>query len=214
CPRRQLAVEDLNHVFCFCAYVKDVWAILQYVSPTNSDQMDFHQWLSWMFDTYIMIKRSEIAITIWALWYTRNKLVHEGTNQGVGELIVFIRSYCTELATLTSDVGFVFAQRKACSGVIIHDAYGQNLGACSRLTNSVSSVFAAKELAVIHGLQFALEIGSLLMILEYIGQSGNRAAHVMAHDGLLQGEDYFWVEEAPDPVVVVAAEKHCLVKPP
>ncbi|MBA0709338.1 hypothetical protein Golax_024376 [Gossypium laxum] len=114
-----------------------------------------------MFDTYIMIKRSEIAITIWALWYTSNKLVHEGTNHGVGELVVFIRSYCTELATLTSgalcsnqstsvkwplppsnvvkvnvDVGFVFAQRKACSGVIIHDAYGQNLGACSRLTSS------------------------------------------------------------------------------
>ncbi|MFQ6626608.1 hypothetical protein Gotur_006310, partial [Gossypium turneri] len=64
------------------------------------------------------------------------------------------------------DVGFVFVQRKACSGVIIHDAYGQNLGACSRLTSSVSSVFAAKALAVIHGLWFALEIGSLSMILE------------------------------------------------
>ncbi|MBA0736863.1 hypothetical protein Gogos_010352, partial [Gossypium gossypioides] len=32
------------------------------------------------------------------------------------------------------DVGFVLAQRKACSGVIIHDADGQILGACSRLT--------------------------------------------------------------------------------
>ncbi|MBA0680075.1 hypothetical protein Goari_011800 [Gossypium aridum] len=197
-----------------------------------------------MFGTYIMIKRLEIAITIWALWYTRNKLVHEGTNQGVGELVVFIRSYCTELTTLTSgalcsnqstsvkwslppsnvvkvnvDVGFVFAQRKACSGVIIHDAYGQNLGACSRLTSLVSSVFATKALALIYGLRFALEIeinaftwkanelfkAFRVCRFQYIGRSRNRAAHAMAHDGLLQGEDYFWVEEALDPVVVVAA---------
>ncbi|MBA0852315.1 hypothetical protein Goshw_003799, partial [Gossypium schwendimanii] len=32
------------------------------------------------------------------------------------------------------DTGFVLAQRKACSRVIIHDADGQILGACSRLT--------------------------------------------------------------------------------
>ncbi|KAG8486154.1 hypothetical protein CXB51_019540 [Gossypium anomalum] len=136
--------------------------------------MDFHKWLSWMFDTYIMSKRSKIAITIWALYY------------------------CMELATLTSSA-FHSNQstsiKKAYSGLIIRDAYGQILGACSRLTSSVSSVFAAEAVA-------------------YIGLSENRDIHAMAHDGLLRGEDLFWVEESPDPIIVVAAEEHRLVKPP
>lgn len=31
-----------------------------------------------------MAKNTEIVVTKWAIWYAKNKLVHEGTNQGCG----------------------------------------------------------------------------------------------------------------------------------
>lgn len=112
------------------------------------------------------LKHREIAITLWAIWFTRNKLVHKGTNQGVRELVVFIRSYCGELVSLFAvltrlapstrdkwspplerivkvnvDASFHQAQHNACSGVIIRDNHEAILVACSRLIWPVSSVF-------------------------------------------------------------------------
>ncbi|MBA0786429.1 hypothetical protein Gotri_026017 [Gossypium trilobum] len=151
-----LDVENVNHVFRFCAFAKDVWVALEYTT----------------------------------------QLVDESTNQGVGELVVFIRSYRAELAALASgafqltpyvtvkwsppqsefvkinvDAGFHLAQKKASSGVILRDEIGQILGACSRVTYPVLSVFAAEAIAVIHDLRFAYELGFLSVILEWDSRS-------------------------------------------
>lgn len=117
--------------------------------------------------------------------------MHEDTKQGVGELVVFIRGYCAELAILATsalrsipstivhwslspvnvvkvnvDDGCILAQRKVCLEVITKDEYGQILGACSWLTNQVSTVFAAEALAVVCGLRFAYDMGFLLVMLD------------------------------------------------
>ncbi|MBA0549362.1 hypothetical protein Golob_020398, partial [Gossypium lobatum] len=101
-PQMLGIVEDVNHVLRLCAFALDVWAVLHYDSPPHEDQIGLHEWLSWMFDTYNTTKHLEIAITLWTLWYANNKLVHEGTHQGVGELVAFICGYCAELAALTT----------------------------------------------------------------------------------------------------------------
>ncbi|MBA0660772.1 hypothetical protein Goklo_012739, partial [Gossypium klotzschianum] len=64
------------------------------------------------------------------------------------------------------DDGFILAQRKVCLEVIIKDEYGQILGACSWLTNQVSTMFAAEALAVVCGLRFAYDMGFLLVMLD------------------------------------------------
>ncbi|KAK5812298.1 hypothetical protein PVK06_027726 [Gossypium arboreum] len=160
--------------------------------------MDFHKWLSWVFDTYIMTKRLKIAITIWDLWYARNKLVHEGTNQRAGELVVFIRSYCKELAALT------FGALHSNQSTSVKSVIGK-------------IIFTAEDFSEIN--VFTWEANKLskafrVCHFQYIGRSKNRDIRAMAHDGLLRGKDRFWVEEALDLVVVVAAEEHRLVKPP
>ncbi|KAH1073515.1 hypothetical protein J1N35_025843 [Gossypium stocksii] len=153
--------------------------------------MSFHEWLSWMFDTYTKIKHAEISTTLWALWFARNRLVLEGTNQDVGELVVFVRSYCAQLTVLAGgvlqassnatarwyppprdfvkvnvDAGFQLGQKKASSGVVTRYENGQILGACSRTTYLVLFVFAADAIAVTHGLRFAYELRFLSVILE------------------------------------------------
>ncbi|MBA0570456.1 hypothetical protein Golob_004112, partial [Gossypium lobatum] len=42
------------------------------------------------------------AITIWALWYARNKLIHEGILQSVNDVVTFVRGYGREYRVLSS----------------------------------------------------------------------------------------------------------------
>ncbi|MBA0566773.1 hypothetical protein Golob_011558, partial [Gossypium lobatum] len=151
CPRCHIDVENVNHVFCFCVFLRDVWVALEYTTPMH---------------------------------------VHEGTNQGVRELVVFVRSYyqLTALAggalrassnaivrwyppprdfiKVNVDAGFQLGQKKTSSVVVIRDENGQSLEACSRITYPVLSMFATEAIALTHGLHFAYELGFLSMILE------------------------------------------------
>ncbi|KAA3458961.1 reverse transcriptase [Gossypium australe] len=136
-----------------------------------------------MFENHSANKRAEIAVVLWVVWYARNKLIHEGTNQRVGYLVAFVRGYCADVEMLVAsidrssppqavrwspppisfveinvDAGFSLTQRKTRSGVIIRDEHGQIMGACS--------LFAAEALVAVHGLRFALDLSFQLVILE------------------------------------------------
>ncbi|KAG8472576.1 hypothetical protein CXB51_034381 [Gossypium anomalum] len=71
---------------------------LCYDRSLNDDQLSFPDWLAWMFAHYPVCKRTEIVVVLWALWFSRNNLVHEGVVQRVSELIIFIRGYYSEIA--------------------------------------------------------------------------------------------------------------------
>ncbi|MBA0669800.1 hypothetical protein Goklo_029054, partial [Gossypium klotzschianum] len=67
--------------------------------------------------------------------------------------------------------------------------------------------------AVLHGLQFALDLGFTNVILESDSKlviqniqqtKGNGAAHAMVVEGLRTKEDLFWVENVPLKVLEVA----------
>ncbi|KAG4176000.1 hypothetical protein ERO13_A11G223375v2 [Gossypium hirsutum] len=104
-------------------------------------------------------KHNEICVTMWAIWFARNHMVHEGTNQSVGEIVGFIRSYCVKLVSvihtnngvvsniqvrwslppagvvkINVDAGFRLNQKKAATGVVIRDESGEILGACCKIT--------------------------------------------------------------------------------
>lgn len=72
CLSCHLDLKNTNHVFHFCVFAKDVWVALENTTQVQDDQMSFHEWLSWMFDTYTTSKHTEISIRLWALWFARN----------------------------------------------------------------------------------------------------------------------------------------------
>ncbi|PPR82615.1 hypothetical protein GOBAR_AA38098 [Gossypium barbadense] len=178
-------------------FARDVWVALEYTTPVHGAQMSFHEWLSWMFDTYTKIKHAEISTTLRALWFARNRLVHEASSNSIA------RWYPPpwDFVKVNVDTGFQLGQKKASSGVVIRDENGQILGAYSRTTYLVLFVFAAEAIAVTHGLRFAYELGFF-------------TTHAMAKDGLSCDEDRFWVEEASTVVVAAAAEDRRLSDPP
>ncbi|KAG8478078.1 hypothetical protein CXB51_027374 [Gossypium anomalum] len=89
-------------------------------------------------------KHNEICVTMCAIWFAQNRMVYEGTNQSVGEIVCFIHSYCVELVSvipmnnglvssiqvqwspppirvvkINVDVGFRLNQKKVAIGVVI-----------------------------------------------------------------------------------------------
>ncbi|KAL4303296.1 hypothetical protein GQ457_10G012460 [Hibiscus cannabinus] len=75
----------------------NLWNRLGVFWPTSVGAFDFAKWLSWLFDSNTMIKCSDIIIALWALWYSRNLLYHEGKAQTVAEVFIFIQSYRNEI---------------------------------------------------------------------------------------------------------------------
>lgn len=63
------------------------------------------------------------------------------------------------------DASVHLAQHRAYSGVVIRDNHGEVMGACRKLTWPVSSVFLAEARAMVHGLQFAEDLGFQNVIL-------------------------------------------------
>ncbi|MBA0729062.1 hypothetical protein Golax_023252 [Gossypium laxum] len=59
--------------------------------PVLIAESSFIEWLYWVFNNIASGKKEEIAITIWALWFARNKLLHNKKEQTMDEVITFIR---------------------------------------------------------------------------------------------------------------------------
>ncbi|MBA0852830.1 hypothetical protein Goshw_010229 [Gossypium schwendimanii] len=75
--------------------------------------------------------------------------------------------------------------------------------------NLVRSVVIAEASAVLHGLQFALDLGFTKVILER-----NVAAHAMVVEGLQKHDDSFWVEYVPMKVLEMADSDKRFSRPP
>ncbi|XP_040942069.1 uncharacterized protein [Gossypium hirsutum] len=136
-------------------------------------------------------RKDEIAITIWALWFSRNKFVHEQKMQSIEEVVTFIRGFSREFRGISSilqhprprdlnkwvpplpnwvkinvDTGFSAARQHAASGFIIRNDEWLIMGSGFKTHNLVRSVVLDEATVVLHGLQFAPEMGFSNVILE------------------------------------------------
>ncbi|MBA0672117.1 hypothetical protein Goklo_007348 [Gossypium klotzschianum] len=80
--------------------------------------------------------------------------------------------------------------------------------------NLVRSVVIAEAIAVLHGLQFALDLGFTNVILESDSKLKEMGQPAMAVEGLRADEDSFWVEDAPLKVLEVADSDRQFSRPP
>ncbi|MBA0818713.1 hypothetical protein Gohar_027808, partial [Gossypium harknessii] len=61
-----------------------------------SSMVNFNEWLSWLLENSEKNRKGVIAVTIWAIWFSRNKFVHERKVQSLKEIVTFIRSFGLE----------------------------------------------------------------------------------------------------------------------
>ncbi|KAL4312747.1 hypothetical protein GQ457_01G025130 [Hibiscus cannabinus] len=191
CLRCSNAIESRNNLFRDCFFAMNLWTRLGVSWPTSVGAFDFAESLSWLFDSNMMIKCSDIIIALWALWYSRNLLYHEGKAQTVAEIFIFIRSYRNEIkciqerlpcslpgdripwkapplnvAKVNFDASLSSSEQRSCSGVVIRNDQGMLLGSCFTSHYHIASPFAAEAVAAIAGLRFVLHLGLRSIILE------------------------------------------------
>ncbi|KAL4279285.1 hypothetical protein GQ457_03G012310 [Hibiscus cannabinus] len=168
-----------------------LWDRFEVAWPTEVDQASFFEWMVCLFESFNKSRREEIAFTLWAIWFCRNLLIHEGKIQDLESLVTFVRSYKFEFGNFflnlnrpipSTSVGWKpppnewvkinvdaccpLSKDKAFSGAIIRNYKGSVLGSCIKFQHDFSSVFMAEAKAVVHGLSFAAELGFHHVILE------------------------------------------------
>ncbi|GMI83381.1 hypothetical protein HRI_002007400 [Hibiscus trionum] len=76
CLRCNTSIESTEHIIRDCQFAYDIWRNLGITWPTHLNTVNFKEWLTWILMHHSKHTHRKIAITIWAIWYSRNKLYH------------------------------------------------------------------------------------------------------------------------------------------
>ncbi|MBA0749293.1 hypothetical protein Gogos_003240, partial [Gossypium gossypioides] len=131
------------------------------------------------------------AISLWALWYKRNKLVNEGLNFELHDLVSFIQNYYQDLSfakakdltvgmkrntlwrppmpgfiKLNFDTSFVSITNLSISAVLARDFEGLIMGACTYPMMDIADAFMAEARACERAIYFALDMGFRKVVLK------------------------------------------------
>ncbi|KAL4339254.1 hypothetical protein GQ457_08G028110 [Hibiscus cannabinus] len=181
---------------------------------------------------YNSCRHSKIFITIWALWFARNKLVHENIVQELPELARFIRGYIFELRSSSSklahsnvraDVRWIPPPVRRSSGCVPGSSiwggnwvpkcyFGRRCShsvICKMLSSDVDTSIIRSVVAEAKALSRRFQSCRF----SFVGRDGNRTANAMALVAKSMAGDAFWVEEAPNSVQLAAAADRRWIDP-
>ncbi|KAK5812597.1 hypothetical protein PVK06_028033 [Gossypium arboreum] len=133
--------------------------------PNSIANSNFIEWLNWLLENLASNRKDDIAITIWALWFLETDIsmrkrykVQKKLLPSLGVLQGWVK--------INVDVGFSIANKQVVSGFIIRNDECLIMGSGFKGHNLVRSVVIAEVTTVLHGLQFALDLGFTNVILE------------------------------------------------
>ncbi|KAK8552337.1 hypothetical protein V6N12_040937 [Hibiscus sabdariffa] len=132
-----------------------------------------------------------LVITLWSLWYARNKKVHEANSQTSEQICAFIVSYYRELEFIAPklqlisstqnslwqapdlplvkenfDASFSSVDKASWSGVVVRNSIGEIMGACRRFSPFVASAFMAEAYAALHAIDLLIDLGFDSVVIE------------------------------------------------
>ncbi|XP_039035673.1 uncharacterized protein LOC120172224 [Hibiscus syriacus] len=183
CPRCNQSIEDNTHVGRDCPYARKVWRLLDIRWSDDASNLCFKEWLLRLFMTHNKGKHICIAVTIWSLWFARNRIICEHQYPLFVAIVQKCRMYLRHFSIRTHvlawwkpplepttklnfDVCFSYAHQKSCSGFIIRDSAGFVLGSGFIHTHHITYVFMAEALVILQGVHFAKDIGITRSTLE------------------------------------------------
>ncbi|MBA0707733.1 hypothetical protein Golax_019754 [Gossypium laxum] len=139
--------------------------------PHDDFQMEFTQWLTWVFAKNSASQCRTFCCVLWAIWGDRNDRVHKKVSKSGKALGRFVNSYIVELNEIDTnksqssiiirkwrkspdqfvkinfDAGYDGKGNQATVGIVARDSEGKTLLSCSEIYQQVTSVFVAEELA-------------------------------------------------------------------
>ncbi|XP_016729676.1 uncharacterized protein [Gossypium hirsutum] len=191
CPLCMSEPEDSHHILWYCSILRQLWVQLKiavnFDAFTSDEKTNFVTAFLAMDNNFKKLS----AISLWALWYKRNKMVNEGLKFELHELVGFVQSYDQDLRfTIAKDLttgmrqnsswqppqtGFIklnfdasFENKSNCSisAVLARDFEGLVMGACTVPNDDITDAFVAEARACERALYFARDMGFCKVVLE------------------------------------------------
>ncbi|MFQ6661854.1 hypothetical protein Gotur_029875 [Gossypium turneri] len=191
CPLCKTELEDSHYLLWYCNVLRQLWSLLKL-------SMDFGVFTSDGITNFVsaflainMNEKKLSDISLWALWYKRNKLVNKGLKFELHDLIGFIQSYYQDLSfvktkdltvgmkrnvlwrpltpgfvKLNFDASFASISNFSISPVLTRDSEGIIMGACTYPMVDIADAFVAEARACERALYFALDMGFRKVVLE------------------------------------------------
>ncbi|KAB1994689.1 hypothetical protein ES319_D13G114900v1 [Gossypium barbadense] len=98
CPICKEEDETVAHRFRYCKLTKQVLQELEVTLSNRNTENDWNKWLV----TELGNKSSQLyvttAVAFWAIWFSRNKFIHEGILSKAQEIASFVRNYTIEIS--------------------------------------------------------------------------------------------------------------------
>ncbi|KAL4362884.1 hypothetical protein GQ457_04G002440 [Hibiscus cannabinus] len=191
CPLCKSEAESTHHLMRDCVFVKELLGAQGIHLTILYHDAPWREWLALALTRLDSSQRHALMVTFWAVWYARNKAVHEALQPSVFNSLSFILASLKEYEMLNLKCGtrsppiqtkweaplenvvkvnfdsaFSHQMLQSVSGVICRDYTGSILAACSLPHNYVRDAFMAEALACHQTVTFAWELGFTRVVLE------------------------------------------------
>ncbi|KAA3486162.1 reverse transcriptase [Gossypium australe] len=164
CPLCRDAIKDSNHLMWSCGVLKSVWIQLHVQVPTFEASWSGQKCFATIFSAADENVRCVLAISLWSLWYKRNKLIHEGVRFNLIEVLGFIQE--EGRLKFNFDASYSSDTKIAITAVIVRDLRGNLKGAETYLFDNVADPFVAEARACERALILALDMDSRRVVVE------------------------------------------------
>ncbi|XP_017644424.1 uncharacterized protein LOC108485075 [Gossypium arboreum] len=190
CPRCGGRAETMDHLFRECPVTVEARTALSLQYIVRIQNMNFVQWLTWVFNQLTPCQCCLFCCVLWAIWGDRNKRIHEKTVSTRKDITKFINSYINELngiekrelekttepsrwrhptgefIKINFDGAYNESQNCSALGIVARDADGIVLLSYSEIHQGIASAFAAEAIACWKTVQLGITKGWQSIIVE------------------------------------------------
>ncbi|KAK9021246.1 hypothetical protein V6N11_011245 [Hibiscus sabdariffa] len=191
CPLCQSHSETVEHLLRDCVFVKQVMRKLALLVVSIQVVGLWKDWVVSYFATLTARNKRVLLVLYWSIWFSRNKVVHEGIHTSTDESMTFVEAYIRERDTLgrmlpkaipvresywqapsksvikfNFDSAFNSRSGYATTGVIGRNNRGLIMAACSFPHRDVVDAFAADAYACKQAVLLVKDLGFLRVIIE------------------------------------------------
>ncbi|KAL4308866.1 hypothetical protein GQ457_01G015730 [Hibiscus cannabinus] len=210
CPFCRNSGETVAHIMRDCSFVTQLFAAQGICFPSC---LLYPNWLDWVAVAFCSLNATNkvvMLVTLWAVWYARNKLVHEGTTANVRVTLSFISAFIGVNAVVQTppsarriddaigwrapepnvikfnfDATYDILSKKSVSGVIGRDHAGLIMASCIVPHLHVADTFVAEALACLQAVTFAKELGFRRVVVEGDSLTVIKKVRSLSADGSL-----------------------------
>ncbi|KAK8655622.1 hypothetical protein V6N13_108196 [Hibiscus sabdariffa] len=200
CRLCEASADTIDHLVFSCPVSLGLLDSVGLPPAPTSQQLNFAENFATWFMQVSKKQQTLIVITYWALWYTRNAIVHDDSTCSTVKVSTFILAFHLELDSL-ADVSDPTLKVKDVKWFLPD---GDSLSVIKKLNSDIPDKSVISP--IISDTKEASKNFELLTF-SYVGRKGNEPAHELAKIGLQYREPRYWIEEASASVDLAQRER-------